>query len=257
MIQIGPSEDSRTPDPALGDSVGLVTAEEVGAALPVSSESADDDSQAAKLSGSTAAEHKNGHNGRQHNDLVWPTKSDGNTAASMFPIEHFIVAFLPILGYVSVRDRELPTPRLAALVFVGSQFPDLIDKPLAHQFGLLPSGRVGMHSLPIAVPFVCVVVAYGWHTDRLRLTSVFAFAHLSHLLADNYRPLLKPTPSVSPDLLWPFTQPVARSAVPGWAGVNGINVLLWTTFSVVVLAIFGYVVVADVREELWVATAGE
>jgi hypothetical protein len=50
MIQIGPSEDSRTPDPALGDSVGLVTAEEVGAALPVSSESADDDSQAAKLS---------------------------------------------------------------------------------------------------------------------------------------------------------------------------------------------------------------
>lgn len=234
-----------------------MTAEDVGAAFPVSSESAHNDSQAAELSGTTATEHKNGHNGRQHNGLVWPIKSSRHTTTGMLPIEHFIVAFLPILGYVSVRDKELPTPRLAALVFVGSQFPDLIDKPLAHQFGLLPSGRVGMHSLPIAVPFVCVVVAYGWYTDRLRLTSVFAFAHLSHLLADNYRPLLGPTPSVSPDLLWPFTQPVPRSAVPGWAGVDGINVLLWTTFSIVVLTIFGYIVVADVREQFRRVTVGE
>ena len=175
----------------------------------------------------------------------------------MLPIEHFIVAFLPVLGYSIGRDRKLPTPRLTALAFVGSQFPDLIDKPLAHQFGLLPSGRVGMHSLPISVPFVCVIIAYGWYTDRRRLASVFAFAHLSHLLADNYKPLLGATPSVSPDLLWPFTQPVARAAVPGWAGVNGINVLLWTIFSIVVLAAFSYVVVVDVREQLRLATSQE
>jgi len=174
----------------------------------------------------------------------------------MLPIEHFIVAFLPILGYIIARDQQLPTTRLTGLAFVGSQFPDLVDKPLAHQFGLLPSGRVGMHSLPIALPFVGLIIAYGWYTDRLRLTAVFAVAQLSHLLADNYRPLLGATPAVSPDLLWPFTQPVARAAVPGWAGVDGINVLLWTTFSIVVLTIFSYVVVVDVREQFRIFSLG-
>ncbi|QCC48223.1 metal-dependent hydrolase [Halobellus limi] len=166
----------------------------------------------------------------------------------MLPLEHFIVAFLPVLGYVLVRDGRLPTLRLVALVFVGSQFPDLIDKPLAHQFGVIPSGRVFMHSLPVAVPFLAAVALYGWKTDRNRLSSAFAFAHLSHLLADNYRPLLPPSPTVSPDLLWPFTPPATRAPVPHWAGPGGINVRLWTLFSAVVLAVCAYVLVADVRE---------
>ena len=72
----------------------------------------------------------------------------------MFPIEHFLVAFLPVLMYVLVIDRRLPTVRLVAVAFIGSQFPDLVDKPLAYQFGLIPSGRVFMHSLPIALPFL-------------------------------------------------------------------------------------------------------
>jgi len=167
----------------------------------------------------------------------------------MFPLEHFVVAALPVLAYVLLRDRRLPTPRVVALIFVGSQFPDLIDKPLAHQFGLIPSGRVFMHSLPVAIPFLLVVALYGWKTDRTRLSSTFAFAHLSHLLADNYQPLLGPNPTISPDLLWPFSQPVARAAVPHWAGAGGINVRLWALFSVVVLAILTYVVVADIREQ--------
>lgn len=167
----------------------------------------------------------------------------------MLPSEHFIVALLPALTYVLLRDRRLPTPRFAALVFLGSQFPDLVDKPLAHQFGVLPSGRVFMHSLPIAVPFLLLVGLYGWKTDRLRLSGAFAFAHLSHLLADNYRPLFGPSPTVSPDLLWPLTAPTARPVVPYWAGPNGINVLLWTVFSGLVLATAAFLLVQDAREQ--------
>jgi membrane-bound metal-dependent hydrolase YbcI (DUF457 family) len=166
----------------------------------------------------------------------------------MFPIEHFIVAVVPVIAYILVRDRRPPAVRLLAVVFVGSQFPDLIDKPLAHQFGIIPSGRVFMHSLPVAVPFLAAVALYGWKTDRNRLSSAFAFAYLSHLLADNYRPLLAPIPTVSPDLLWPFTRPVTRAPVPHWAGAGGINVRLWTLFSVVVVSICVYVLVVDVRE---------
>jgi hypothetical protein len=168
----------------------------------------------------------------------------------MLPIEHFVVAFLPVSAYVLGRDRRLPIPGLVAIVFVGSQFPDLIDKPLAYQFGLIPSGRVFMHSLPIAGPFLTIIMLYGWYTGRPRVTSAFVFAHLSHLFADNYRALLQPNPSVPSDLFWPITQPIPRSAVPGWAGVGGINVRLWTVFSIVVLCIFGYIAIADVRNHV-------
>lgn len=168
----------------------------------------------------------------------------------MLPIKHFIVAGIPLVAYTLLRDRQLPTPRVTALIFVGSQLPDLVDKPLAHQFGLLPSGRVGMHSLPIAVPLLALGMYYGWRTARLRLTGVFAAAHLVHLFGDNYKPLLDSPPTVSSDLIWPLAKPITRPAVPHWAGADGINILLWTVFSIAVLTFFGYVVLTDIRDHL-------
>jgi membrane-bound metal-dependent hydrolase YbcI (DUF457 family) len=168
----------------------------------------------------------------------------------MLPIEHFIVALLPIAVVATLLERRLPTPRFVGVVFVGSQLPDLVDKPLAHYLFMLPSGRVGLHSFPIAILLFGVVAAYGWRTDRLRLSAAFIIAHTSHILADNYRPLFASPPSIPPDILWPFTDPTPRSAIPGWAGPNLINVRLWTLFSVVVLAVLGYVLIQDIRREL-------
>lgn len=165
----------------------------------------------------------------------------------VLPSEHFIVALMPVVAYILVRDRRLPRLELVGVVFVGSQFPDLIDKPLAHQVGLLPSGRVFMHSVPFAVPVVVLVAIYGWTTDRMRVSTAFGFAWLSHLLADNYGALRGPNPHIPPDLLWPFVQPVARPVEPHWAGPGGIHTVLWTLFAVVVLSIVGYLVLVDVR----------
>lgn len=168
----------------------------------------------------------------------------------MFPIQHFIVAFVPALAYVVVCDRRLPTLRFVGVVFLGSQFPDLVDKPLAHQFVVLPSGRVFMHSLPTAVLLLLILGLYGWKTDRTRLSSAFVFAHLSHLLADNHGVLLGPNPQISPDLLWPFVPPVARPVTPSWAGPEGIYVHLWTTFSIIVLSFSVYVLLSDEKERI-------
>ena len=171
----------------------------------------------------------------------------------MQPSEHFIVAVLPTAAYVIARDRRLPSLQFLAVVFVGSQLPDLVDKPLAHQFGLLPSGRVFFHSIPIALPLILLVLYYAIRTDRLRLGGAYAFAHASHLFADNRRALLDPNRGFPPDLLWPITQPAPRPVVPGWAGPNGINVLLWTVFSAAVLSVLAYVLVGDLRDHahLW------
>lgn len=166
----------------------------------------------------------------------------------MWPIEHFVIAFLPAVSYVLVRDHSPPSSSLVFAVFIGSQFPDLIDKPLAYYFGLLPSGRVFMHSLPFALPIAVCVLAYGVWTDRPRLAGGFVLAQLLHLYADNRGSLRAGlTP---PDLLWPFAAPQPRPAVPYWAGPDGINILLWTAFSGVVLSTTAAVMVHDVRLQI-------
>ncbi|ELZ41682.1 putative membrane-bound metal-dependent hydrolase [Halorubrum californiense DSM 19288] len=166
----------------------------------------------------------------------------------MFPHEHLLVALLPVVAYVAVRDRHLPTRGVAFATAVGTQFPDLVDKPLAHQFGVLPSGRVFIHSLPFALPVIAGVLAYGRSTGRPRVAGAFAAAYLSHLVGDTYRSLL--AGQVPPDLLWPFVAAQPRPTVPFWAGVDGINVRLWTAFSAVVLAVTLAVVTWDIRRQL-------
>ncbi|WP_193310595.1 metal-dependent hydrolase [Halorubrum halophilum] len=151
----------------------------------------------------------------------------------MFPHEHLLASLLPIVLYVVLRERQLPTQGVVFATVIGSQFPDLIDKPLAHQFGVIPSGRVFMHSLPFVIPIAVCVIAYGWQTDRPRVAGAFVVAYLLHLLGDTYQVLR--TGQIPADLLWPFVAAQARPEVPFWAGTNGTNVQLWTVFSVVVL----------------------
>ncbi|WP_434530793.1 metal-dependent hydrolase [Haloarcula sp. NS06] len=167
----------------------------------------------------------------------------------VLPSEHFIIALLPIAVYALLRDRQLPSLQLVAVTFFGSQFPDIIDKPLAYELHLIPSGRVFMHSLPFAIPLSIVVIAYAVRTDRARLGTAFAFAHLSHLVADNQQ-LLPPNWYVSSDLLWPLQPPVVRPAVPQWVGEGAVNLHLWTGFSVLVLTLVAYVLVADLQSQL-------
>ena len=168
----------------------------------------------------------------------------------MRPIEHFIVALLPVLVGVLAVTRRLPSLQFTGVVFIGSQFPDLIDKPLALELGLIPTGRVFMHSLPTAIPVLLVVAWYGWRTKRSHLSAGFIFAHLSHILADNYRVLTGPEPSIPPDLLWPLTQATPRPPLPYWAGAKSINIHLWTLFSVTVLGGCLYIVIKDIRSQL-------
>ena len=168
----------------------------------------------------------------------------------MFPLEHLLVAAAPVVGYVLVVDRRVPTPRLLAVVFVGSQFPDLVDKPLAHTVGLLPTGRVFMHSLPFALPLSALVLAYAQQTGRRRLGGAFVFAYFSHLLADHYQTLLAQPPRIPSNLLWPLVPAARKPLIPHWGGAAALNVRLWTMFSVVVLAILTYEVVRDVVEHV-------
>ncbi|OYR75466.1 metal-dependent hydrolase [Halorubrum ezzemoulense] len=164
--------------------------------------------------------------------------------SGVFPLEHFLVALLPILAYVLIRNRQLPSKGLLFAVCLGSQFPDLIDKPLAYWVGILPSGRVFTHSLPIAIPIAVIVLGYGWRTDRLQIAGGFVAAYFLHLLGDTYRILL--AGQIPPMLVWPSVTLQRHSRLPSWAGIDGINVWIWNLFSLLVLTVTLAILIRDV-----------
>jgi len=119
----------------------------------------------------------------------------------VWPWGHLAFAYLLHSSLVHLWYRRRPTWPGVALVAIGSQVPDLIDKPLAWTLNVLPSGRSLGHSFILGTVIVVVVVALlrryelrGWP---------FALGYYSHLLGDSIRPLLGGRFHDLTFLLWP------------------------------------------------------
>jgi hypothetical protein len=127
----------------------------------------------------------------------------------VWPWGHLAFAYLLHSSFVHLRFRRRPTWPGVALVALGSQVPDLIDKPLAWTLNVLPSGRSLGHSVLVGTVIVVVAVALlrrydlpGWP---------FALGYYSHLLSDSLRPLLDGRFHDLAFLLWPFFEIEAGS----------------------------------------------
>ncbi|MFU8869529.1 metal-dependent hydrolase [Natronococcus sp.] len=129
----------------------------------------------------------------------------------MWPWGHLAVAYLLYSLYAHGRFRRAPQAEPALAVLVGSQFADLIDKPLAWWFGILPTGRSLAHSLFFAAALIVAVYAVGIVLERLETATAFVVAHLSHLLADIPPRALLGYPFETEFLVWPLLeQPTFR-----------------------------------------------
>ena len=165
----------------------------------------------------------------------------------MLPLEHFLFAALPLVAYVAVRYRRLPRGHTLLFVLLATQLPDLIDKPLAWTFGVIPSGRMLAHSLVIAVPLLslgCVLAARrGWG----RPAAVFSLAYLSHIAGDFYQILWQGSEYYFfPNLFWPLlaANPDQRPSFAAHAPPN-----LWAVLvpGSVFLLVTGYILLDIVR----------
>ncbi|MDS0280774.1 metal-dependent hydrolase [Haloarcula onubensis] len=149
--------------------------------------------------------------------------------------------------YTFVRFRRLPRGHTLLLVLVATQLPDLVDKPLAWTFGVLPSGRMFAHSLVISVPVLsvgCVLaVRRGWGRPAV----VFTLAYLSHIAGDFYPMLWLGTEYYFfPNLFWPLL-PANPDLRPSFsAHFSGDFSSLLLPFSVF-LVIVGYIALDIVR----------
>ena len=135
----------------------------------------------------------------------------------MWPWEHLAVGYLAYSAYTHLRGKGAPTAPAVVALAVGTQFPDLVDKPLAWTFGVLPSGHSLAHSLFVAVPLALLAIQVGWVTDRKAVGGAFAFGYLSHLPADVYYPLLVGGEANYGFLFWPLVPAPQTEASIGFA----------------------------------------
>lgn len=102
----------------------------------------------------------------------------------MWPWGHLAVAYLCYLCLFKLRGQERQTGGTLLAVAFGSQFPDLIDKPLAWSVDILPSGRSFAHSLVTAT----IILALGYwiasRRDRVDVLAGFGVGYLSHIITD-------------------------------------------------------------------------
>jgi hypothetical protein len=123
----------------------------------------------------------------------------------MDPAGHFLIVFLPWVIYNVARYQQPPSGIAILVLLFATQLPDLIDKPLAWTFGILPSGRMVAHSLVIAIPFVVAVVLLARQRGYGDLGIVFAVGYLSHLAADFYPVMfLGRDYYFFPNMFWPL-----------------------------------------------------
>jgi hypothetical protein len=121
----------------------------------------------------------------------------------MLPWGHLAVGYLVYTVLVRVRGRHTPAGVPTLVLALGTQLPDLVDKPLNWWFGIFDGRGIG-HSL-LAVTALCLLVAFAaYRYDRLELAGALSVGLYTHLLGDSYQALLSGEFARAAFLLWPL-----------------------------------------------------
>ena len=102
----------------------------------------------------------------------------------MWPLGHVAVAYLCYAAWTRWRLANRPGELTVLVLVLGSQFPDLVDKPLAWYLAVLPTGRTLAHSLVFLVPFCLAVWLFCRRQGAPHLAIAFAIGALSHVAVD-------------------------------------------------------------------------
>lgn len=124
----------------------------------------------------------------------------------MWPWGHFGVAYFCYVASLRVRTDEDQTLAPLLAVGFGSQFPDLMDKPLAWSLTILPSGRSFAHSFLTAAVVIGVCWAVGRRVGHEESVLAFAIGYIAHSLTD-----------LGPDVIFGLVQ-------------GDMSQLTWTTY---------------------------
>ena len=102
----------------------------------------------------------------------------------MWPLGHVAVAYLCYAGLRRARGGVPAREFAVVALVVGSQLPDLVDKPLAWYLGVLPTGRSLAHSLLLIGPLIGLAYLVADRYGRAEDGIAAGVGAGSHLLAD-------------------------------------------------------------------------
>jgi len=131
----------------------------------------------------------------------------------MWPWGHLAVGYLCYVAAIQVRDDGEQTFATLAAVVVGTQFPDLVDKPLAWTFSVLPSGRSLAHSLLVAGIVIAGIYWFARRRGRGEAAIAFGIGTISHSLVD-----------LGPNVIWGLLH-------GNWSQLEWTTYLLWPVFA--------------------------
>jgi hypothetical protein len=143
----------------------------------------------------------------------------------MWPWEHLAFGYVWYSLGRRLRTGGGPSHREVLALAVGTQLPDLVDKPLAWEFGLLPSGVSLAHSIFVALPVTVAALAVARYRGAQSTGAAFGVGYLSHLAGDGLYYLLVQGEASINFVLWPF--------VPAGDGSDQLLVTvprLWASF---------------------------
>jgi hypothetical protein len=121
----------------------------------------------------------------------------------MLPWAHAAVGYLLYSAYSRWRVGWPPVGLTVYAVGLGTQFPDVIDKPLAWSFAVLPSGRSLGHSLLTLVAVLILLRVACRYPDQRALSAAFGVGYISHLFADGIGSVIAGDFGELEYLLWP------------------------------------------------------
>ncbi|ESP88816.1 metal-dependent hydrolase [Candidatus Halobonum tyrrellensis] len=121
----------------------------------------------------------------------------------MLPWGHLALGYLLYHLLLRLGDPERgPADAPTLALAVGTQFPDLVDKPGAWTLGVVPSGRSVGHSVFVLVPLVALLWTVA-SPARRGVVAAFAVGVGSHLVGDSWGSLLAGDVGDLTFVLWP------------------------------------------------------
>lgn len=128
----------------------------------------------------------------------------------MWPWDHVALGYLLFASIRYVRGWPKPTAGVTAVVVIGSQLPDLIDKSLAWSLEVFSTGIAFGHSLWFLGMLAVLTGAAGVRYGRRSLPAALTIGVCSHLIGDvvfavavgsamTYELVLWPIVTASPD----------------------------------------------------------
>jgi hypothetical protein len=108
----------------------------------------------------------------------------------MWPWGHAAAGYLLYSLWQNVGRERAPGALATVVLALGTQFPDLVDKPLAWTVEVLPNGRSLGHSAISATVLTVGLWLALRERGRERLAGAFAVGYWTHLFTDGLQPLL-------------------------------------------------------------------